>query len=493
VTVETGVDDEAEVGGGRRRFAAHASWLVSGQAVAKIASFALVIVVTRGLSTVAYGEFSFATSFVPLFLIFDTWGLDVALMRGITREPESLSPLLASGMALRFVLALMALSVALAIGAFLVDGREAFATLVLIGIALLIDECTSLLGTVFNAYEQGRYYALALLTNRIVSTLLALLAVALGGNIVLVSAMYLAGSLGAFIVAGGALRRRFPPVRVRDTNRATIVDLVRHGAPLGAAAALNMVLFRIDATLLQIFDGPNAVGIYGIAYRFLDSFLFVAYALGVVAMPRIARSQWSRDAEEGFNWSLTGMLAFYVPLAVGGIFLAEWAVTLLFSSRYTIAADAVGWLTGAGLFYGIAYLCRMSLAALGHRRSIVVVAAIAVAFNVAVNLWAIPRYGFRGAAEVTFFSEVIESTLLAVTLVRSVRGFRLERVVLVPILAGGAMAAELWALGTHDGVSALLGATTYVLVGALAMSVLAPDARRHVRSLLRGRAVSRSG
>ncbi|MEA3056183.1 MAG: hypothetical protein QOD30_1615, partial [Actinomycetota bacterium] len=372
MTTEVDVDSAPEAQG----FAANASWLLAGQAIAKIASFALVIIVTRGLSTLAYGEFSFAVSFVPLFLIVDTWGLDVSIFRGVGRDPRSISPLLASGLAIRASLGAVAVAVAFGIGAFLVDGREAFLTLVLIGIALLIDECTSLLGVVFNAYERGSYYAFALLANRILSTLLALVAVMIGGDIVLVSVMYLVGSAGALLVAAWALRRHFPRVRVRDVRRSTVVELLRHGAPLGIASALNMALFRIDATLLQVFDGPTAVGTYGIAYRFLDSFLFVAYALGVVAMPRIARSRWSREAVEGFNWSLTGMLAFYIPVAIGGAFVAEWAVTLLFSSRYVSAASAVGWLTGAGLFYAIAYLCRMAIAGLGHRRSIVVVAAI---------------------------------------------------------------------------------------------------------------------
>lgn len=484
VTTETGSDADAAAPAAQG-LAANASWILVGQAIAKIASFVLVIVVTRGLSSLAYGEFSFAASFVPLFLIFDTWGLDTAIIRGVGKDPKSLSPLLASGLAIRFALGVAAVSVAFAIGSFLVDGREAFLTLVLIGVALLIDECTSLLGVVFNAYERGAFYALALLVNRIMSTLLALFAVMIGGDIVLVSAMYLCGSFGAFVVAAIALRRKFPPVHVRDANRVTVVELLRTGAPLGAAAALNMALFRIDATMLQIVDGPTSVGVYGIAYRFLDSFLFVAYGLAIVAMPRIARSRWSKEAAEGFNWSLTGMLAFYIPLAIGGIFLADWAVTLLFSSRYVSAAAAVGWLTASGLFYGIAYLCRMALAALGSRRAIVVVAAVTLSFNVAANLWAIPAHGFRGAAAVTFFSEVLESIGLFVVLVRSVGRVRFQRMVAVPVLAGAAMAAVLLALGADDGRSAALGAGTYVVVGTAALALLAPDALRQALARVR--------
>jgi O-antigen/teichoic acid export membrane protein len=454
----------ADVEVGAARMATNATWLVAGQAASKLAGFAFVLVVTRALDTRAYGQFNFAASFVPLFLIVGTWGLDIAVIREVGRDRAQFARTLASAFVVRLAIDGAAVVAALLLGLVLVRSPTALAVLALVGGALLLDELTAMVGSAFKAFERMAYFSLGLVANRIVTTLLAVVAVAAGGGIVAVSAMYLLGSAAAFVVAATALRRRFPPVGVRDVDRATVGELFRTGGPLGVASALNMALLRVDTVLLQVLQGPVAVGLYGIAYRFLDSFLFVAYGLGVVAVPRIARDGWSEEGTKGFNGVLAAMLAFYVPLAVGGAFLGKWAVTLLFGERYAEAGTAVRWLAPAAGFYAVAYLCRFSAVALGKRAQITTVAAVALTANVVANLLVIPRHGYTGAAVVTFASEVLEAVLLVVVLLRAAEGFRLDRRVAAPLLAGAAMAAALAVHGREDTAGALLGAGVYLVV-----------------------------
>lgn len=459
--------------------AANATWSVAGQAAAKLAGFAFVVVVTRALDTQAYGQFNFAASFVPLFLIVGTWGLDIAVIREVAQDQGRFARYLASAFVVRLTIDGVAVVAGLLFGLLLVRSATAFAVLALVAGALLLDELTAMVGSAFKAFERMAYFSLGLLANRVATTVLAVAAVVAGGDIVAVSAMYLLGSAVAFGVAIAALRQRFPPVGMGDIDRATVRELFRGGGPLGAASALNMALLRVDAVLLQAMKGPVAVGLYGIAYRFLDSFLFVAYGLGVVAVPRIARSGWSEEGTQGFNGVLAAMLAFYVPLGVGGVFLGRWAVTLLFGERYAEAGGAVRWLAPAAAFYAVAYLCRFCSVALGKRRQITAVAGAALGANVVANLVVIPRYGYTGAAAVTFFSEVLEAVLLTVVLVRAAVGFRLDRLVAAPLVAGAAMAAALAVHGREDAAGALLGAGAYLVVlGVVAVGAAPAWSRR---------------
>lgn len=460
---------------GDRRFAANAASLVVAQAVGKAASFVFVLIVTRGLGTVEYGYFNFAVSFVPLFLILGTWGLDVAIVRGVAADKDRLSPLVSSGLAVRAGSGAIALVLAFAIGVALTDNATAYATLLLVGIALLLDEVTTLLGTVFNLFERTAALSMVLLVNRVLSTLLALAAIAADADIVVVSATYLAGSIGALLVAVAFLRRWFPPIRLRDASRATATELMRLGAPLGIAGALNMALFRLDAVLLQALKGATAVGMYGIAYRFLDSFLFVAYGVGQVVMPRVAKQQQA----QGFSVVLGVVLAFYLPIAIGALFTARWVVTTLFGSEYETAADAVKWLTGAGVFYAIAYLARVSSVALGRRREIALTAAAVLVLNVAANLVVIPKYGFNGAAAVTFFSEVVEGVVLLAMLRPA-----FDRFLLVPLAASAAMAAVLGLANPPERAAVLIGAVVYALALLAAARLIAPaDTARLVKAV----------
>lgn len=468
-----------------RRFAKNFAWMASSQVGGKIAGFVFVIIIARGLGAQQYGYFNFATSFVPLFLMFGTWGLEAAVISEIAKGQRRLSALFMSGLLLRISLGLLALGVAFTIAPALIDGGEAFISLMLVGFALFLDEVSGFIGTVFKAFERMRYYAQAIFINRILSTLLALGALMLGGNLTLVSLMYLLGSLSAVVFAWAALRKHFPPVYLADASVGTARELLGAGLPLGVAAVLSMAVFRIDAVMLQGFEGPIAVGMYGIAYRFLDSFLFVSWSLASVALPRIARSGATALSARTYQMTVALVLSFYLPIAVGSFFVSEWVVETVFSARYLPAAAAVPWLTTAGVFYGISYVSRLASIGVGRRWALAWVGGLALVLNVALNLYAIPRYGFEGAAAVTCITTIVEAMCIFGLFWTASGRFRLTVEVAVPFVAALVMGGVLALADLDGGIEVLLGAVVYVAALAVTGRLLAPAAATKVRGMLR--------
>ena len=76
-------------------------------------------------------------------------------------------------------------------------------------------------------------------------------------------------------------------------------------------------------------------------------------------------------------------------------------------------------LTAAACLYALAYLGRVAAIALGRRVAIAAIAGVALVTNVGMNAFAIPRWGFRGAAWVTLATEILEGALLTVLFVRT--------------------------------------------------------------------------
>ena len=453
---------------------ANVGWMVVAEAVGKVASFAFVLVVARGLGLSAYGTFNFALSFVPLFLLLASSGLNVAVLREVATDESRVSPIVASALRPRLGLLAVAYAASLAVAPLLVDGRESLLAVALVGAALVCDELTGFLGAVFKAFERMSAHASTLVVNRVVSTGLAVAVVQAGGGLVAVTAVYLVGSAGSLAAGVVLLRRRFPPIRLADADGTLGRRLVRDGFVLGLASALNLAVFRIDAVLLQAMEGTAAVGLYGVAYRFLDSTLFLAWSLASAVMPRIARRGATEQSSRTLAAVTSAAAAFYVPFAIGSLFLADWAVRLLFSARFEAAGDAVPWLAGAGLFYAVAYLCRLALIAIGRRGALVAVAATTLAFNVVANLVVIPRYGFEGAAAVTLLTEVLEAAILLFLFARATGRVPLDVTAAVPLAGGVGMAAAL-ALTGADGwtgvVVALLSGAVGAAVGALVVGV----------------------
>ena len=291
-----------------RRFAGNAFWMLVAKVGVKGASLVFVIILARALGTEQYGYFNFAVSFVSMFLILGGWGLELALIREVARDRDRLSLLFASGLALRTVLGLVGLLISALCIQFFVGQEGPVLALAIVGSALFLDELTSFLGAVFKAFERSALYALVMLANRALSTCLAAVALILGAGLTFVAVTYFLGSLGALAFAWGILYRKFPPIQLRDVRWSVMKTLWRHGTPLGIASFLTLVAFRIDMVMLQAISGPVAVAMYGVSYRFLESFLFVTWSFSTAILPRMARAQHRRETARVYQ--LTVALKF---------------------------------------------------------------------------------------------------------------------------------------------------------------------------------------
>jgi O-antigen/teichoic acid export membrane protein len=261
--------------------------------------------------------------------------------------------------------------------------------------------------------------------------------------------------------------------------------LLRDGAAYGFAAFFNMAAFRIDAVMLEAMKGPRQVGIYSVAYRFFEPLLFVTWGLASAALPRFVRDDRGGRRSRTYELGVAGLLAVYLPVAVGEPFAGRWIVTSLFGARYVSAVPAVGWLTTALIFYGVAHFTRMALIGVGHRREILIVSVVALALNVGANALVIPRHGFVGAAEVTLWTEIVECALLVAYYLRAVGGWRGWRPTAVPIAATAVMAAVLAAAGLRDAGAVVAGLVVYpaALVG-LALLLDREDAQPALRGVI---------
>lgn len=467
-------------------YVSNASWILLGEVAGKIASFVFLLFVARELGRRGYGTFSFAIAFADLFLIIGTLGLNTVLIREAAQDREGLSDIFRSAFWLRFPLGLVALAAAAIASLSVTGSRTALLAVLLLGGGLFVDDLTSLLGAVFRAYEQARLYTSAMLTNRFVSAALGITVVLATGDLVAVGIAYLIGSCAGGLVGVVLVRRWWSPVGALRGRPTRMRFLLKEASVLGVAGALNMAIFRLDTVMLQAIRGAAEVGIYGVAYRFFDSFLFVSHGLAAVVLPRVARMRSSRRSAHNFQLTLALTLAFYIPLAIGSVPAGRWVIRGLFSERFTPAADALPWLLWAAALYSIAYLARVSAIGLGGRTQLLLVAGGALALNIVLNLALIPSRGAVGAAMATFATEVLEAAATLIVFLRLNRSGAGASVLLAPVVAGAVMALVLVVTGVTNLGAIVVGGTTYLVALAVSVRLIIPRPLLHdLRQVLR--------
>ena len=467
-----------------RRSAGNVLWMLLAEVAGKGAGLVFFVIVARALGAEEFGHFTFAISFIPLFLIFANWGLDSAFVREVARNRERVSELFASGLVLLAGLGMAGLAVSFAAALLFVDHGGPYEALVIVGLALFCDEVSSFIGTIFKGFERMEFFALAVLANRVLSTALSAAVLIAGAGLVPVCLAYLAGSVGGLLFGLAALKRYFPPVSLSSARRETVAGLFGIGLPLGFAGFLSTAVYRIDAVMLGLIKGPVPLAIYGVAYRFFESLLFVAWALANVALPRISLARGREETTRIVELTSAALLAFYLPIAVGAPFAADWIVVTLFSSKYAAAGSVVPVLTAAALFYGIEAFGRITAIALGHRKEILWITGLTLVFNVAANSVAIPLYGFRGAAWTTLATEILGAILLAALFVRIHEAPRVRKIVSVPASASLAMAAMLLLLGARDAQAIVVAFVTYPVLLVLTAQLIAAQDVRMLKDLV---------
>jgi O-antigen/teichoic acid export membrane protein len=173
---------------------------------------------------------------------------------------------------------------------------------------------------------------------------------------------------------------------------------------------LATIFFKIDVVLLEPLQGPAVVGQYSTAYKWLDALGVIPSLFTMALLPVMARqSVEDRPAlERSYHLAVKLMFGLALPVAVATTFLAYPLINLLGGPRYlpdgANALQLMVWFIPIGW---INSLTNYVLIALDQQRAMRWAFLAGVGFNIVANLIFIPQYGYRAAAIVTIFSEIV--------------------------------------------------------------------------------------
>jgi O-antigen/teichoic acid export membrane protein len=165
--------------------------------------------------------------------------------------------------------------------------------------------------------------------------------------------------------------------------------------------------------MLARFATLEAAGAYTAAYRVVDMVMVPLNGLAAASVPRFFRAG-ATGTQNSVRYALR---IFPLPFLY-----ILFACTLLFS-----LAGVLPWILGSN--YGSAVLPLRLLAWLpvftmprqfmqtimltsGHQKKAVIVIVCGAIFNIAINLWAIPEWGWKGAVFATYVAEMIMGCIM---------------------------------------------------------------------------------
>jgi O-antigen/teichoic acid export membrane protein len=355
--------------------------------------------VARYLGPEQFGLFNYALAFVAIFASFASLGLEDIVIRDIVREPECKDETLGTAFMLM-----------------LVGGAIAF--LVAIGLILIVRPDDNLshwlvsiiaIGTIFQAFTvidfwfhsqvQAKYLVLARNVTFLACSALKIILIVTGASLIAFAWVYLleliVGSAGLVL----AYHHRGYGLLDWQASLTKAGGLLKSSWPLLFSGIVITVYLRIDQIMLGEMTGSKEVGIYSVAVRLAEIWMFIPMAIFLSVFPAIVEA---RDTSEilMFNrlqqlYNLMAFLAYAIAIPV--TLVANWLVFTLYGEDFSRAGDMLALLIWANMFIYLEIARSAFLSSMNWTKLHFVTVLLGAVLNIILNYLLIPPFGGTGA------------------------------------------------------------------------------------------------
>jgi len=419
-----------------RRIANNTAVLLISQAIGKVLHFILAIFVARYLGVALFGKYAFAISFTLLFSVLADMGLNILIVREVSRDRSKASTYLGITLIIKSILALIAFIIIIVIINLMHYPSETITAVYIAAFALAFNTITSTLTTVYQAFERMEYAAIV---NVLVAALrlgLTVLVIFYRYGLYEIMTVYLLQSIvnltiNAFIVPKKFVKPKF----TLDTKLG--FNLLKAAIPVGLAGIFVTIYYRIDTVMLSFMKGDAVVGWYNAAYNLIFGLMFIQSSFNLAIFPILSRlfnssmNSFRRVYERAFKYLFyTGL-----PIAVGVTLLAERIILLIYGQEYLNATGALQILIWALAFIFVNGLLGNTLVATNQQKRATCIIGGAAILNVILNVLMIPSLSYKGAAIATVASEMFVFLFCSIALSKSVAPSPLFKIYQKPLLA----------------------------------------------------------
>ena len=196
---------------------------------------------------------------------------------------------------------------------------------------------------------------------------------------------------------------------VLQPQKLNIKGIIRESLPYGTSEFLAMVYGQVDVVMISLMINRTFVGLYAPAVSILNAIVSALSASYQFLIPRMTRKLTKASGKFGISAAKLGIGYFVIGLTLWagiGIF-GERIAILVLGDRYQLTGQLVRILSPILFLKSLSMFCAIILVAVDWQKQRIIPQIGSTATNVGLNLWAIPRFGVVGAANVFVVSEGI--------------------------------------------------------------------------------------
>jgi O-antigen/teichoic acid export membrane protein len=420
----------------------------AAEALSRFCSFILVVLAARYLGDQDYGKYALAYYLAGLFTIVVDFGLNIILVREVSRQPQLLESFAGNIFSLKLLISAGILALSAPILWLMGYAPELIFITLLSVLYLCFNHLLDFMVAITNSLQKMEFELLIKGVYKTLTVLLPVIVLWLGYGL-WGFLLALVGSYGvSSLVSGWVIRTRLVPLSWQR-QPGFWRQLLRSGFPIGLSALFASIYVRIDIVMLSLMKFSTAeIGWYSIPVKMVEMCSLVPFLVmsGLFPIFSILKIQDQEVFKKTYQRSLVYLTVLALPLALTIVFMADPWLPFFFGPSFVNSIPSLKIIIWVIPFIFVNYVFIHTLLALNQEKRVTLACALAVVFNVGLNLWVLPIYGYLGASVTTVVTEMLLSVFYLGSLQRLFYHLHWARLGVKFFLAAGLMALPLWGL-----------------------------------------------
>lgn len=396
----------------KKKVVANLYWAVLGKVVTLLGGLLVGILVARYLGPDQYGLMNYVISYVALFQIFASFGMDNIEIRELSKETVDRNVILGTAFRIKLILALI--TVILVIGTALIFETDRFT-------ASMISLYS--LSVILNRFTVIRNYFTSVVWNEyIVKTEIMRTLVGAGVKVLLLLVKaplwtFIAATVfDVFLVSTGyvlAYKTKIGPMSLWQFDWKVGKYLLKQSFPLLLSGAAVVVYQRIDQVMIGNMLDKASVGQFSVAAKFVEIAIFIPTIMSQTIAPLLVRireknqGEYERKAQIFMNVTVWGCILLGVLICM----LSYWLVGWTFGDEYLSAIPVLQIMVFKIIGMALSNTAGQMIIIENKQKYAFIRNLLGCIVCVLLNLWLIPLYGIIGSAVVTVITTMFVGCL----------------------------------------------------------------------------------
>ena len=394
---------------GFMKYFKNTSWLFFEKILRMAVGLFVGVWVARYLGPERFGLFSYAQSFVGLFTVIATLGLDGIVVRELVKDESLKNKLLGTAFYLQlmgafFVLLLLGIAIGF-------TSNDTYTNaLIFIIASATIFQSFNVVDMYFQSKVMSKYIVYSNIIALLVSTSIKIILILTEAPLIDFALVILFDS---FVLAVGYIyffvKKSSSKIWELSFDKSTANSLLKDSWPLILSGIVISIYMKIDQVMIKEMLGSEAVGQYAAAVRLSEAWYFIPMVIASSLFPAIVNAK--KISEKLYYERLQKlydlMVWMAIAIALPMTFLSDWVVNLLYGTQYNQAGSVLMihiW-AGVFVFLGVAsgkWFIAENLQSYAFYRTL-----SGAILNVILNILLIPKYNIIGATIATLLSQAM--------------------------------------------------------------------------------------